>query len=512
MSEIEIKSPVSLEPIYSYQESTDEQINEVYVKAHASVPKIKKLTVKERLKYINPLTKVIVNNLDIILDRVIAETGKSRSDAIVGEIFTVLDTIEYLHKEAEKVLKPKKVKTPIAMMGKKSEVWYEPYGIALIISPWNYPVTQFFIPVLIAFVTGNAVIYKPSEHTPLQGLFEDLLVQAHFPTDFIQIVYGSGETGKRLIDHRPNKIHFTGSGKTGRKIMAQAAQYLIPVDLELGGKDPAIVFADADMERTVSGIIWGSMTNTGQSCTSIERVFVEKKIIESFTSLIEEELKGLKLGTGEADDIGPMTPDFQVKIVENHVQEALDKGATILLGGKRADISQRYYPPTLITNVTKSMKIITDETFGPIIVLLPFETTEEVIKMANDTNYGLSATIWTKDIQNAKKIASQLEVGNVCINNVMTNEGNPYLPFGGYKESGFGRLKGEVGLLGFCNVKSVLIDKSTSKKEVNWYPYTERKYHLLKKFITAMYIKKPLNLLFVLYHGLKLDREAQKKR
>ena len=158
------------------------------------------------------------------------------------------------------------------------------------------------------------------------------------------------------------------------------------------------------------------------------------------------------------------------------------------------------------------MKIITDETFGPIIAIMPFESIEEVIKQANDTNYGLSATIWTKDIVKARKIALQLEVGNVCINNVMTNEGNPYLPFGGYKESGFGRLKGEAGLLGFCNIKSILIDKSSSKKEVNWFPYTERKYIFLRKFINSMYIKKPLNILFVLYHGLRLDREAQRKR
>ena len=175
MSEIEIVSPVSLASIYSYQESSDTLIDEVFKSARACLPKIKALSVKERLNYIKPLTKVLVDNMDTILDRVIAETGKSRSDAIVGEIFTVLDTIEYLHKEAGKILKPKKVKTPIAMMGKKSEIWYEPYGVALIISPWNYPVTQFFIPVLIAFITGNAIIYKPSEHTPLQGLFEDLL-------------------------------------------------------------------------------------------------------------------------------------------------------------------------------------------------------------------------------------------------------------------------------------------------------------------------------------------------
>lgn len=512
MSEIDIVSPVSLEPIYSYLESPDSLIDEVYNNARACAPIIKALPIKERLKYIKPLTKVIVDNLDVILDRVIAETGKSRTDAIVGEIFTVLDTIEYLKKEAESILKHKKVKTPIAMMGKKSEIWYEPYGISLIICPWNYPINQFFVPVLQAFIAGNAVIYKPSEHTPLQGLFEDLLAKANFPKDYIQIVYGSGITGQKLVEHRPSKIHFTGSGKTGKKIMALAAQYLIPVDLELGGKDPAIVFADADMSRTVSGVIWGSLTNTGQSCTSIERVFVEKSIVGSFTNLVEEELKGLTLGTRDADDIGPMTPEFQIKIVEDHVHEAIEKGAQVIIGGKRDSSLNRYYPPTLITNVTNSMKIVTAETFGPIIAIIPFETTEEAIKEANNTSYGLSATIWTKDIKKARQIANQLEVGNVCINNVMTNEGNPYLPFGGYKESGFGRLKGEEGLLGFCNVKSVLIDKSTPKKEVNWYPYTERKYLLLRKFIKSMYIKKPFNILFVLYNGLKLDRESQKKR
>ena len=512
MSEIEILSPVDLKPLYSYNELSDEEIDTVFSRARSAFVTIKSLTVQQRIEYIKPLTKVIVNKLDKILDRVIEETGKSRSDAIVGEIFTVLDTIEYLKKEAPKILKPKKVKTPIAMMGKKSEIWYEPYGVSLIICPWNYPVNQFFVPVLQAFITGNAIVYKPSEHTPLKGLFEELLKEAKIPENFIQIVYGSGITGQKLIERRPNKIHFTGSGKTGRKIMEQASKYLIPVDLELGGKDPAIVFADANMTKTVPGIVWGALTNTGQSCTSIERIYVEKPIVESFVSLVEKEIKGLTMGTGVADDIGPMTPEFQIKIVENHMQDGLDKGAKVILGGKRTDCDKRYYPPTLMTNLTPDMKIIKDETFGPILAILPFDSEEEVIKEANNSSYGLSATIWTKDTTRAKKIASKLEVGNVCINNVMTNEGNPYLPFGGYKESGFGRLKGEVGLVGFCNVKSVLIDKSNAKKEVNWYPYTETKYKLLRKFIRSMYIKKPLNILFVLYNGLKLDRESQKKR
>lgn len=512
MSDLQIISPVTLENIYNYKESSDEEIEEIFSKARKNAKIIKNMTIKERLQYIKPLTKIIVKNLDKILDRVIAETGKSRSDAIVGEIFTVLDTIEYLKKEAPKLLKHKKVKTPIAMMGKKSEIWYEPYGVSLIICPWNYPVNQFFVPVLQAFIAGNSVIYKPSEHTPLRGLFEDLLKQANIPEDFIQIIYGSGVTGAKLIEYKPNKIHFTGSGKTGRKIMAQASKYLIPVDLELGGKDPAIVFEDAELYKTVPGVIWGSLTNTGQSCTSVERVYVQKAIFDKFVSQVEEEIQTLTLGTGEDNDIGPMTPEFQIKIVENHVQDAIEKGANVLTGGKRTDPSQRYYLPTLLTNVNPDMKIITDETFGPIVAIMPFETEEEVIQKANDTNYGLSATVWTKDLTRGKRIASRLEVGNVCINNVMTNEGNPYLPFGGYKESGFGRLKGEEGLIGFCNVKSVLIDKSNKKKEVNWYPYTERKYFLLRKFIKSMYTNNPFKLIFVLYNGFKLDRESQKKR
>jgi acyl-CoA reductase-like NAD-dependent aldehyde dehydrogenase len=366
--------------------------------------------------------------------------------------------------------------------------------------------------VLQAFIAGNAVIYKPSEHTPLKGLFEELLKEAKIPEDFIQIVYGSGITGQKLIEQRPNKIHFTGSGKTGRKIMEQASKYLIPVDLELGGKDPAIVFADAELYKTVPGVIWGALTNTGQSCTSVERIYVEKPIFEQFVTLTEEELKGLTLGTGEADDIGPMTPEFQVKIVESHIEDAIDKGATVVMGGKRIETGKRYYPPTLLTNVNTDMKIIKDETFGPIVAIMPFETEEEVIKLANDTNYGLSATVWTKDLTRGRRVAAQLEVGNVCINNVMTNEGNPYLPFGGYKESGFGRLKGEDGLLGFCNVKSVLIDKSNKKKEVNWYPYTERKYLLLRKFIKSMYTNNPFKLIFVLINVMKLEKESQKPR
>jgi acyl-CoA reductase-like NAD-dependent aldehyde dehydrogenase len=511
MNSINIISPLTLEKLYSIQESSNEELQKKFDNSRKAAHEIKNLSVKERVKQTKRLTKVILSNMDLILDGVIAETGKSRSDAIVGEIFTVLDTIEYLNKEAEKILKKKKVKTPIAMMGKKSEIWFEPYGVSLIISPWNYPVTQFFVPVLFAFVAGNSVIYKPSEHTPLMGLMEKLLDQANFPPNYVQIIYGSGVTGQKIIDLRPDKIHFTGSARTGKKIMEQASKYLIPIDLELGGKDPAIVFADANLKRTVAGIIWGSLTNTGQSCTSIERLYVEETIYSTLVSELEKELSNLTLGTGENDDIGTMTPEFQIAKVEEHIDDAIAKGAKIITGGKRTD-SNRILRPTLIVDVNSSMKIFSDETFGPIIAVVPFNSEEEVIVLANDSSYGLSATIWTQDLDRARRISEKLEVGNVCINNVMTNEGNPYLPFGGYKESGFGRLKGEVGLIGFCNIKSVLIDKSSDKLEVNWYPYTEKKYKLLRKFISSMYSTNPLKLLIVLYRGLKLEREAQNKR
>ncbi len=448
-------------------------MREVFDKAHQAEKALRAMPLPERLRYVERLKQVILDERERLMDEIQKDTGKCRSDALMSEIFPILDHLAYLEGHATKVLADRKVHTPLALMGKSSWVYFEPMGTILVISPWNYPFYQAIVPCIASFVTGNATVYKPSEHTPLKGLVERVLSQAGFDPSWIQVVYGDGAVAEALIEQRPAKIFFTGSVNTGKKIMAQASKYLIPVELELGGKDPMIVFEDANVDRAARGAVWGAFTNAGQSCTSVERVYVHESVYPAFRDAVVREAKRIKVAVdpdGDAD-FGRMTTDFQVRTVRAHVEAARAEGAKLLTGESWNGADQAI-PPIVVEGARPDSAIVKDETFGPVLPLIPFKTEEEAIRLANDSEFGLSASVWSADLERCKRVARALVTGNVSVNNVMLTEGNHALPFGGVKSSGFGRYKGEFGLYSFSNIKSVLIDKNSSKIEANWYPYT----------------------------------------
>ena len=374
------------------------------------------------------------------------------------------------------------------------------------ISPWNYPFYQAIVPCTASFVCGNATVYKPSEHTPLQGLVERVLAEAGFDSEWIQVVYGDGSLAQSLIDARPDKIFFTGSVGTGKKIMAQASKQLIPVELELGGKDPMIVFEDANLDRAAAGAVWGAFTNSGQSCTSVERLYVQDSIYEKFKEALVRECRRIKIGV-DADgdsDVGHMTTQAQIQIVRSHLDEARTLGATLLTGAEWNG-TDRNVPPILVEGVRPEMKLVREETFGPVLPLIRFKHEEEAIRLSNDSEYGLSASVWTADMKRAERVSRALVTGNVSINNVMLTEGNHGLPFGGVKSSGFGRYKGEFGLYSFSNIKSVLFDKNSSKIEANWYPYTKKKYELFSEMMVGLFTGGISGMARFAKAGLKLE-------
>ena len=492
------------------------EIKTDFQKAKNAEAELKKLTVKERVEKISKLKKIVLERREWLIDKIQSDTGKSRSDALVSEIFGVLDHLHFLIKNTEKGLADKTVSTPIALMGKKSKIYFEPLGTVLIISPWNYPFYQAIVPITAAFATGNAVVYKPSEHTPLTGVVEELLKQAGFKEDWVKIIYGDGKVGAELIDQRPDKIMFTGSDRTGRKIMEQASKHLIPVELELGGKDPMIVFDDANIVRAAAGAIWGGLTNLGQSCTSVERIYVQQNIYNDFKAEMVKQVEWMKQEVdkdGDAD-VGAMTVDFQVETIKNQLDDAKKLGAEILTG-RNWDGKSKLIPPMVIDKITPAMKVISEESFGPFLPLIPFKTEEEAIELANDSEFGLSASVWTKDMNRADRVTRSIKTGNVSVNNVMLTEGNPALPFGGTKNSGFGRYKGEIGLHSFCNVKSVLIDKNSSKIESNWFPYTKEKYvmfsNMMEGLFTGSWIKFALSGLKMESYSNKIGKTGRKK-
>lgn len=512
-----VLNPVTGKQLYEINDADDALIKKSFLIAKKVQPEIRRMTVQQRIGEMLKINEYLIENREDILTRIIEETGKSRFDALSSELFEICDVIDHFKKVTAAVLADKNVHTPIVLMGKKSKIFFEPLGTILVITPWNYPLYQALVPSLLAFLSGNAVIVKPSEVTPLKGLMEEIFDKSNFIKNAIQVVYGGKETGKSLIEHRPDKIHFTGSVESGKKIMEQASKHLIPVDLELGGKDATLVFEDVNIERTVNGIMWGAFTNCGQSCTSIERVYVQEKIYDEFVKMMSDKISKLKPSFESRNykspkdcDIGSMTTEFQTRKIEDHLEDALAKGAKLVHGGKR-EPGKLHFPPTLLTQVNHSMKIMTEETFGPVMPVMKFKTEEEAIALANDSIYGLSASVWSKDLKRAERVARLLEVGNVSINNHMLTEANPALPFGGVKQSGFGRLKSEYGLLSFCNIKSVIIDVQGKKIEPHWYPQTETKYRLLSDLMQALFSRSKNWIKFALI-GLKLDSIGSKEK
>jgi acyl-CoA reductase-like NAD-dependent aldehyde dehydrogenase len=513
MATYTVKSPITNQTLYEIQDTSSTQIQTVYKTAKTSFEVIRNLPIDERLYQCQKIQHYIIENKESIIDRIIQENGKSRFDCLVNEIFSVAATLDYYHANAKKILRDKRVSTPLVLAGKSSKIIYEPIGPVLIISPWNYPLYQTLVPCLSAFIAGNSIIFKPSEITPLKGLIEDILDRSGFMKEAIQVVYGGAETGSQLIDHKPAKIFFIGSVNTGKAIMSQAANHLIPVELELGGKDPMIVFDDVNVERSVNGALWGGFMNSGQTCISVERLYVQSNLYDSFVDILTKKIRQINCSgqsNDEYTDIGKMTSERQVEIVHDHVADAVAKGAQVIMGGKRND-DPFYYPPTLLVDVDHSMIIMTEETFGPVLPIMKFDSEDDVIQLANDTPYGLAASVWSNDRKRAERVAKQLTTGNVSINNVILTVANPALSFGGIKNSGFGRYKGEFGLHAFSNVKSILADWRMANNELHWYPYTPIKYKTFSTLLDSLYSKSKSWLKFALT-GIKVEWLNRKER
>ncbi len=332
----------------------------------------------------------------------------------------------------------------------------------------------------------------------------------------MEVVYGGKEVGSACIEEKPDKIFFTGSEAAGKAIMRRAADDLIPVELELGGKDPFVVFEDANVNRTVNGALWGSNTNSGQTCTSVERIFVQDSIYPEFVSEFKREVEKLKtpatMGNSYSDkaaDMGCMTAEFQIAKLEEQIQDAVSKGATVECGGKR-EPGAHHFPPTLITGVTPDMKIYYEESFGPVATVMAFKDEAEAIRLANDSPYGLSASVWSNDVRRADRVARAIVTGNVSINNVLATQGNAALPFGGVKKSGMGRYKGAHGLYSFSNIKSIMVDQNSGRYEPIWYPYTEEKYALIDQLVIGSFSGGIAGLLKTLVAGIRLQLMEKK--
>lgn len=499
-----------------YQLDSDPKIiaQQAFSTMRKAFKELRNSSLDERIRALGQLRDEILSKREMVEQSLIRECGKTRTDASI-EIIGTLDWLKWLEDHAAQFLKDEKVPTPITLMGKQSKIIHEPLGPVLIIAPWNYPFHIGITQIFTAFACGNTVVYKPSEVTPMQGIYEELLSAIPMIKNAVEVVYGTGELGKLLIDQGPEKIFFTGSTATGKAISRQAADYLIPVDLELGGKDPMIVFDSANIKRAVAAAVWGAFTHNGQSCSAVERLYVQADIYEPFVTELKQETEKLIQRSSDIHgdvDLGRLTVDFQYNIVKDHIADASAKGGQLLAGGDVIDEAQLLHQPTVITEATTDMKAVAQETFGPVLPVIAFRSEAEVIELANDSDYGLQASVFTANKAQGERVARALEVGGVSINNVNMVEGNPWLSFGGRKQTGSGRARGVEGLMAFTRSKHILVDPDSDKIEANWYPYSTAKYQLLQRFTQALFTRSPLRLIKVAITGLKLESVAQKPR
>lgn len=455
-------------------------------RARAAQPAWAALSYRERARFILRARELVLAQLEEIAKLVSRETGKPPTEAISMEVVPTLDLMNYFARHTASLLKRERVALgQYGLMGRSSYIYYKPLGIVGIISPWNFPWATPLDEVVMALMAGNAVVLKPSELTPLTALkIGEIFAQAQLPQGLLEIVTGDGSTGAALVEAGVDKIMFTGSVATGRRVAEAAAKQLIPVVLELGGKDPMIVLDDAKLENAARAAIWGAYCNSGQACASIERCYVHESVAQEFTDLVVKETRALRQGEPQADgvDVGAMSSERQLRIVEDHVSDAVHKGAQVLTGGERVDGAGWFHQPTVVTNVDHSMELMTEETFGPVLPIMTFRTDDEAVRLANDSIYGLTASVFTSDIARGRALAERIDAGTVMVNEVVYTHAVAQTPWGGVKQSGHGRTHGRLGLLELVTPQHIHVNGVPGVADVWWFRYTSQAGELFRGF------------------------------
>ena len=493
---LKLRSPVTLEETGELVCANAEDVKQAIARARVAQPAWASTSMKERRIIVERALKIVLERQDEIIETVVKETGKCRTDAMSMEVFSVADQLCYYAKNAEKFLKPRKRKVHgLLKLMKQLRIMYKPLGVVGLITPWNGPFVLVMNQATQAVLAGNTVVAKGSEVTPYSAkLAEDIYRQAGLPEGVLQVLLGDGETGAAIVNGGVDKVSFTGSVATVRKVAEACASQLIPVTLELGGNDAMIVGADADIDRAADGAWVGSCMNTGHYCCGTERIYVVKDVYDEFLRLILDQGKALRQGQkhGWDEDVGAVFWDRQMTIIEAHVEDARAKGATIHMGGRRnPELPGLYYEPTVITDVDNSMDIMILETFGPILCIQKVDSEAEALRLANDSEFGLNGNVWTKDKDKGYRMASAIDTGSCSVNDMAVSYGIPAAPFGGKKNSGLGQVNGKKGLRGYCHEMPIVIDRFGGKMQ-NGYPYDAKSAEGMKKLMEFLWVKTPI--------------------
>jgi succinate-semialdehyde dehydrogenase/glutarate-semialdehyde dehydrogenase len=477
-----LKSPATLEPIGELEARTAADVRAAVDVARKAQRDWGALAIEERARVLRRAVGVLLAREAEFVAVIRRETGKPEAEALAVEVLAACDALTFYARRARGILADRTV--PVHLMKtKKLRISYRPLGVIGIVTPWNFPFMLSLNPTAQALVAGNAVLLKPSEATPQSGqLVEELFRAAGLPEGLLQCLSGDGETGRALVDAGCDKISFTGSVATGRRVAEACGRQLIPCTLELGGKDPMIVCADADLERAAAGAVYGAFANAGQVCVSTERVYVVDSVADEFVRKVVAKTGELRQGAGGEADVGPMILPSQLDVVEAQVQDAVARGARVLAGGRRNPSAPGlFFEPTVLVDVDHDMTVMREETFGPVLPIMRVRDEEEALHLANDTRYGLNANVWTRDKRRGVELAKQIQSGSAVVNDCMLTYGITESPFGGRKESGIGQVNGEIGLRSYCHAQSITIDRFGGKSEVLWFPYTARKTRWLQR-------------------------------
>ena len=510
-------NPATLELVGKFSLAGTGDCHSAIQAAKDAFPGWKTLPIPAKQKIFRNAKSILLQRSEEAAHLITVEKGSPYTESYSSEVFASLGALDYYARKLKSLLRPHPVKHTVSLfLNKKSSFHFDPLGPTLIISPWNFPFLIAIYDVLSALSAGNTVILRPSSSTPFTGLLVgEIFTEAGLPPGVLNIINCKIPQAEEMITHRDvQTVMFTGSVSTGKRIMELASRNLTNLALELGGKDPMVVCADADVERAARGAVWAGYMNCGQSCGSIERVYVAKEIAQEFTQRVVELTKDIRVGNPVEGgvDMGPMVTLSQLQTVKDHIQDARDKGAEILSGGKNNTGLPGYFMnPTVLTRVDHTMKIMTEETFGPTLPIMPFADPEEAVFLANDSSLGLTASVWTRSKKTASWMADRLEAGTITVNDHMFSFIEPAAIWGGIKQTGMGRSHGPFGLQELVNIKFVSFDFLKKKKQLWWYPYDGGLLPLLSKSAVLFHhsrIREKLKVLLSLVPSLKRIREG----
>ncbi|HEY5814818.1 MAG TPA: aldehyde dehydrogenase family protein [Solirubrobacterales bacterium] len=477
-STLESFNPATGDLVGSVATITPDEVQSVVDDVARIQPAWAELSLKARGAYLRRAADALLDDIDELAELLVNEQGKPRAEAYTMELLPTVDALHWCAKAGPKILADEKVRMSQAFLAsKKSRFTYEPIGVVGVIAPWNYPWSIPFGEVAIALMAGNGVVLKPASLTPLLGeAIRRVFEKGGLPEGLVRVVHGGGAVGDALARSSAGKVFFTGSVEIGRKVGEVCAQQLKGSVLELGGKDPMIVCADADLDNAISGAVWGGFANAGQTCSGIERVYVMREVADRFVEGVAREAQKLRLGSPLEweTEIGPMTSEDQYEIVVDLIEDAVASGATKLCGGPTevAGFSGKYVAPTVLTGVTHEMRIMNEEVFGPVLPIMVVDSEQEAIDLANDSQFGLGASVWTKDRQKGARIARRVESGMVWVNDHSFSHGACQCAWGGVKDSGVGRSHSKFGFYECVNVKMNSWEPGLTR-DFWWHPYDQ---------------------------------------